>query len=214
MVMRKRFQGELEKLHEMLLKIDITIKKNIDMMLIALKNSDHNVAKKVIENDDLVDNLELEIEELCIDIITRHQPVAGDLREVTAVLKMITDLERISDYSASVCEHLLNVQLNESTKYIKKIIKLGKNAKKMFSGMIEGYMEQNDDIIVSVNRQDTISDDLFRDLKKLVERDIEIIGPENAIIFILMGRALERMADHITNVCDWIHFKMTGNFKI
>lgn len=212
--MRKRFQGELEKLHKMLLKMDMTIKNNIDMMLTALKDSNRQLAKEVIDSDDLVDKLELEIEEFCIDIIIRQQPVAGDLREVTSVLKMITDLERISDYSASVCEHFLDIQLDDSSKCMKKIIKLGKNAKQMFIGMIKGHMEQNDEKIKKVNDQDSISDEIFEDLKSNIIKDIDVIGVENSINFILMGRALERMADHITNICDWIHYKMTGKFKI
>ena len=212
--MRKRFQGELEKLHKMLLKMDMTIKNNIDMMLIALKNNDRQLAKEVIESDDLVDKLEIEIEEFCIDIIIRQQPVAGDLREITSVLKMITDLERISDYSASVCEHFLDIKLDDNGKCMKKIIKLGKNAKQMFIGMIKGHMEQNDEKLKKVNEQDSVSDEIFEDLKSNIIKDIDIIGVENSINFILMGRALERMADHITNICDWIHYKMTGKFKI
>lgn len=212
--MRKRFQGELEKLHKMLLKMDMTIKSNIDMMLTALKNNDRQLAKEVIESDDLVDKLEIEIEEFCIDIIIRQQPVAGDLREITSVLKMITDLERISDYSASVCEHFLDIKLDDNVKCMKKIIKLGKNAKQMFIGMIKGHMEQNDEKLKKVNEQDSVSDEIFEDLKNNIIRDIDIIGVENSINFILMGRALERMADHITNICDWIHYKMTGKFKI
>ncbi len=212
--MRKRFQGELDKLHKMLLNMDMTIKNNIDMMLTALKNSDRKLAKEVIDSDDLVDNWELEIEEFCIDIIIRQQPVAGDLREITSILKMITDLERISDYCASVCEHFLDIKLDDNSKCMKKIIKLGKNAKQMFIGMIEGHMEQNEEKIKKVNDQDSISDQIFEDLKRNIIKDIDIIGVENSINFILMGRALERMADHITNICEWIHYKMTGKFRI
>lgn len=212
--MRKRFQGELEKLHKMLLKMDMTIKNNIDIMLTALKNNDRGLAQEVIESDDLVDKLEIEIEELCIDIIIRQQPVAGDLREITSVLKMITDLERISDYSASVCEHFLDIKIDDYSKCTKKIIKLGKNAKQMFIGMIEGHMEQDYEKIKKVNEQDSVSDEIFEDLKKNIVKDIDVIGVENSINFILMGRALERMADHITNICDWIHYKITGKFKI
>ena len=94
--MRKRFQGELDKLHKMLLNMDMTIKNNIDMMLTALKNNNRKLVKEVIDSDDLVDNWELEIEEFCIDIIIRQQPVAGDLREITSILKMITHLQRKS----------------------------------------------------------------------------------------------------------------------
>ncbi len=212
--MRKRFQGELDKLHKMLLNMDMTIKNNIDMMLTALKNNNRKLAKEVIDSDDLVDNWELEIEEFCIDIIIRQQPVAGDLREITSILKMITDLERISDYCASVCEHFLDIKLDDNSKCMKKIIKLGKNAKQMFIGMIEGHMQQNEEKIKKINEQDSISDQIFEDLKRNIIKDIDIIGVENSINFILMGRAFERMADHITNICDWIHYKMTGKLRI
>ena len=75
-------------------------------------------------------------------------------------------------------------------------------------------MEQNEEKIKKVNDQDSISDQIFEDLKRNIIKDIDIIGVENSINFILMGRALERMADHITNICEWIHYKMTGKFRI
>ena len=211
--MRKYFRVEMKKLKDLILKMDMTIKQNIDNMIYAIKNKDVHMAKEVIKNDDVVDKLEMEIEEFCIDILIRQQPVASDLREVTAVLKMITDLERISDYCGSVCEHFLKIS-NNNEECINFVISLCKNAKNMFVGMVEGYLEQDSTKLVSVNNKDSISDAIFNELEKFVTNNITTIGFKDAINIILMGRALERMADHITNVCEYINFKINGSFKI
>lgn len=211
---RKQFQKELKKLNNMLLKMNQAVKCNIDDMIKAIKTNNHELANKVVANDDIVDDLETEIETFCIDILISQQPVATDLRQVTAALKMTTDIERISDYCVSVCEHFLKIKITSNSECVLKIIDLGKNAKQMLNCLIEGYMEQNDDKIINVIEKDSISDKIYYELEDFIAKNFDQIGTQNAINFVLIGRSLERMADHITNVCDWIHFKITGKFKI
>ncbi len=211
---RKQFQKELKKLNSMLLRMNQAVKCNIDNMIKAIKTNDHELANKVVANDDVVDDLETEIETFCIDILISQQPVATDLRQVTAALKMTTDIERISDYCVSVCERFLKTKITSNSECVLKIIDLGRNAKQMLNCLIEGYMEQNDDKIIKVIEKDSISDKIYCELENFIAKNFEQIGTQNAINFVLIGRSLERMADHITNVCDWIHFKITGKFKI
>ncbi len=213
-MMRKHFIVEMKKLHNLLLKMDMAIKNNIDLMICSIKNKDSEMAKKVIESDDIVDKLEIKIEEFCIDLLIRQQPVAGDLREITATLKMITDLERISDYCATVCEYFLKIKDLNNKDCTEKIIALCKNAKTMFVGMVESYLEQDSLKIVDVTNKDSISDRIFKELENFVIDNIDTIKIKTAIYIVLIGRALERMADHITNVCEYVNFKITGSFKI
>ena len=212
--MRKKFRVEMEKLHTMLLEMDMAIKTNIDLMIKSISQNDCSLAEKVIKNDDVVDELEIKIENFCIDILIRQQPVAGDLREVTAVLKMITDLERISDYCASVCEHFIEIEEINSDECTNTIVALCKNAKDMFVGMVESYLEQDSEKIVIVTQKDTISDKLYSKLKAFILKNDSSLNLAHIINIILMGKSLERMADHITNVCEYINFKITGSFKI
>ena len=211
--LRKLFQKELKKLHKMLLKMNTTVKTNIDTMILAIKTNNHILANKVVDNDDYVDDLEVEIESFCINILISQQPVASDLREVTAALKMTTDIERISDYCSSVCEHFLKIKPNPDSTCLSQIIELGKNAKLMFSDMIEAYLTQNDEKIRQIIKKDSVSDEIYSNLEEYVAQNFEQIKVKNAINYILIGRALERMADHITNVCDWILFKSTGELQ-
>ncbi len=213
-MMRKKFRVEMEKLHTMLLEMDMAIKTNIDLMIKSISQNDCSLAEKVIKNDDVVDELEIKIENFCIDILIRQQPVAGDLREVTAVLKMITDLERISDYCASVCEHFIEIEKIKSDECTNTIVALCKNAKDMFVGMVESYLEQDSEKIVIVTQKDTISDKLYSKLKAFILKNDSSLNLAHIINIILMGKSLERMADHITNVCEYINFKITGSFKI
>ena len=207
-MMRKQLHIEMKKLHNLLLKMDMAIKNNIDSMIKSIQNKDFVLAKAVVDNDDVVDNLEIEIEEFCLQIIIRQQPVASDLREVTAILKMITDLERISDYCASVCEHFILIKDIKNDKALDFIVALCKNAKNMFIGMVESYLEQDSSKIVDVNNKDSISD------KNYLINNLNIIELPMIINLVLMGKSLERMADHITNVCEYINFKITGNLKL
>ena len=210
--LRKKFQTELKILHKMLLKMNTAVKTNIDTMILAIKTNNQNLAHQVIEGDDFIDDLEVEIETFCIDILISQQPVATDLREVTAALKMTTDIERISDYCSSVCEHFLKIKDNHNSKCIEKIINLSKNAKLMFNNMIESFLKQNIQMLNEIIAKDSISDEIYNKLENFIAQNFAIIGEQNAINFVLIGRALERMADHITNVCDWIKFKITGKF--
>lgn len=212
--LRKQFQKELNKLHKMLLKMNTAVKTNIDGMILALKNNDCSLAKKVVDDDDYVDKMEVEIEAFCINILISQQPVASDFREVTAALKMTTDIERISDYCSSVCEHFLKIKPNpNSTKCILKIIDLGQNAKLMFNNMMEAFLSQDDNKLKQIIEKDSISDEIYSSLEDCIAKHFEQIEIKNTINFILIGRALERMADHITNVCDWILFKSTGKIN-
>ena len=213
-MMRKQLRVEMKKLHSMLLKMDMLIKNNIDLMIKAIKNKDFLLAENVIKADDLVDKLEIEIEEFCIDILVTQQPVASDLREVTAILKMITDLERISDYCATVCEYFIKIKGLKNEECFNFIITLCKNAKKMFIRMVESYLEQDTSKIVNVYTKDSISDKVYNNLEEFAIKNVKILTLKRSINVILMGRALERMADHITNVCEYINFKITGSFKI
>lgn len=211
--LRKKFQKELKKLHKMLLKMNNLVKKNIDNMILAIKTNNQSLARKVIDDDDFVDELEIQIEAFCLNILISQQPLATDLREVTAALKMTTDIERISDYCSSVCEHFLKIELNVQSGCVIKIIELSKNAKLMFNDMIEAFLNQNDEKIRQIITKDSISDEIYSNLENYISKHFEQIKIKNAINYILIGRALERMADHITNVCDWILFKSTGKFK-
>ena len=211
--LRKQFQKELKKLHKLLLKMNTAVKANIDTMIVALKTNNHLLAHKVIENDDFVDDLEIKIEAFCIDILISQQPVASDLREVTAALKMTTDIERISDYCSSVCEHFVNINPDSNSTCILQIIDLCKNAKLMFNDMIEAFLDQDDKKLVQIIEKDSISDEIYSNLENYITQNFELISVKNAINFILIGKSLERMADHITNVCDWILFKNTGKLQ-
>lgn len=212
--LRKQFQKELKNLHKMLLEINTAVKTNIDTMILAIKTNNHELANQVIKGDDFIDELEVKIESFCVDILISQQPVATDLREVTAALKMTTDIERISDYCSSVCEHFIKIQNIPNFQCIDKIINLSKNAKLMFNDMIESFLNQNNQTLINIIAKDSISDSIYNDLEEFITTHLKEIGIKNSINFILIGRALERMADHITNVCHWILFKITGKFKI
>ena len=115
--MRNEFQNRLCELHKEIMKMNTTIEKTMDMLIEGMEKRDRAILDEVIERDNIVDNLEADIEKMCISLILREQPVAFDLRNVTSILKIITDLERIAYPCTDIAKYLIEI-IDSSAKYI------------------------------------------------------------------------------------------------
>ena len=212
---RTNFDIALKELHNNLIKMGIMVEESIENAIIALKTQDIKLAKKVFEEDDLIDDQEQLIERMCLNLIARQQPIAKDLRDITAVLKIITDLERIGDHSADICELAIKMA---NLKYIKPLIdipKMGIMAKKMVNNAITSYIKMDIDLAFEVCASDDYVDDLYDSIKLEL---VELIksGSNNIdqiIDFLLITKYLERMADHATNISEWVTYIITGNHQ-
>lgn len=213
MPIRIELQKELDRLHQDLVKMGTIIEKSIDDTIEALKTHDVKLAQEIIDRDDEVDALEEKIEEECIQLIARQQPIARDLREITSVLKIITDLERIADHCSDISEYTLKLA---SEAYIKPLIhipQMAEEAKKMVRSTIDCYIHRDVETARQVCKQDDVVDEFFymivEELRDIMKADPESIRQCTNLIFIV--KYLERMADHATNICDWIIYNVTGS---
>lgn len=212
MTTRSFFDRELEELHLNMVSMGSLVEESIENTIIALKKQDVELAKKIFMNDDVIDELEKKIERRCLNLIARQQPLAKDLRTISAALKIITDMERIADHSADIAEITIRMA-NE--KYIKPLIdipKMAELAKNMVNKSIDAYIKQDIELAKFVCKSDDDVDDLFMkitlELINIIKNDPESV--EQAIDFILIAKYLERMADHATNIGEWVVFNVTG----
>ncbi len=209
---RSFFDRELEELHMDMVSMGSLVEESIENTIIALKKQDVELARKIFMNDDVIDELEKKIERRCLNLIARQQPLAKDLRTISAALKIITDMERIADHSADIAEITLRMA-NE--KYIKPLIdipRMAELAKNMVNKSIDAYIKQDIELAKFVCKSDDDVDDLFMkitlELINIIKNDPESV--EQAIDFILIAKYLERMADHATNIGEWVVYNVTG----
>ncbi len=209
---RHFFDKELEELHLELIKMGSLVEESIENTIQALKKQDTALARKIFKNDDIIDDLEKKIEKICLTLIARQQPLAKDLRSISTALKIITDMERIADHSADIAE--ITIRMADE-KYIKPLIdipKMAELAKLMVNKSIDAFVKQDIELAKSVCRSDDEVDDLFMkiilELVSFMKNDPQSV--EQGINFMFIAKYLERMADHATNISEWVVFNVTG----
>lgn len=215
MPIRHEFEKELTKMHNHLLKMGAMIEQSIDNTIKAMKTQDVELAREVIQRDDEIDHMEASMEAECIMIIARQQPLAGDLRLITSVLKMITDLERIADHCADISEYVIKLANEPYKKPLIHIPMMAEQVKKMVKETIDSYVKKDSEKANKVIKDDDIVDkyfdDIVKEIQELMKTDSSFIMQRTHFIFIV--KYLERMADHATNICEWIEYNITGRLK-
>lgn len=178
----------------------------------ALLEKDIVLAKKIIEMDLKVDNLMDEIEEKAIELIALQQPLAGDLRVIFSISKIITDLERIADFGVNVSKEVIKIGQEDSIIDISKIVQIYSTILEMIQYTKQAFIKEDVVLAQKVAKEDELVDNLYKDLYNLIL--IKINKDSSNIVqgtkFLFIGRYLERMADHTTNICERIVFIVKG----
>lgn len=209
--MRKTFDGELRELNLMLLDMGTKVEKVIKVSLEALLETDKEKAAKVKKLDNEVDRLEADIEQRCLELFLLQNPVAGDLRFVGSVLKIITELERVGDYGVNIS----NIVLEMEGAHIKPLVDIPRMAEicqDMLGKSLDSFINRDEELARATAKMDdqvdSIYDEICVELLEKIEGDNTII--KKAIDLLFIGRYLERMGDHITNVCERVVYMCTG----
>lgn len=208
--MRDKYQEDLEKLNANILKMGKMIEIAIESTIIALMGRDTQAAVTVSENDEAIDNMEREIEGLCMKLLLQQQPVATDLRVITAALKMVTDMERIGDHASDIAELVLQIP---DCKYHKMdtITEISTQIINMIHKSIESFINRNYDMAQVVIAQDDIVDNLYHEIKTdLIQKIKKTDDGEQILDYLLIARYFERIGDHATNIAKWVVFAITG----
>ncbi len=210
-MMRSRFDEQLAELNKDLLEMGALCEEVISMSAKALLTRDNDLAKDVIAMDQDIDRMEREIESLCLRILLRQQPVAKDLRQISAALKMITDMERIGDQAADIAE-MISFLAAHSTSDHRYIEEMAKATTRMVTDSVDAFVRRDLDDVERVIAEDDIVDDLFIKVRKTL---IELIAnhPEEgeyAVDLLMIAKYFERIGDHAENLAEWVEFSITG----
>lgn len=213
--MRSNFDFQLEYLNSNLVEMGALVEKAIENAIDALVHQNVKQARENVLFDRSVNEKEREIEQQCLKLLLLQQPVAGDLRLISAALKMITDLERIGDQAQDISE--LVILLSECT-YIKRLDHLKQMAEKtaeMVTKSIDAFVAKDMLLAQKVIDSDDIVDDLFNRVKEeliaLIHQNVD--NGEQAVDLIMIAKYFERIGDHAVNVAEWVIFSITGKHK-
>lgn len=211
-MVRENFRTDINELKEdvlfMMDKVEILIEKSVD----ALVNKDLELARSIVKLDDEIDNCMYEIEEKAIELIALQQPMAKDLRIIFSVSKIITDLERIGDFCVNISKEAIKIGKEEHIKKLVDIPKIKEIIINMMKNLKISFKLEDAEIALEVGREDELVDDLYkdvyRDILSLIHESTAYTNQGTKLLFV--GRYLERIADHITNICERIIYISKG----
>lgn len=213
--MRNKLDEQVSTLNRGLLEMGSLIESAIQSANDALVNRNIQQAQKAIEIERRVDEKEREVENICLKILLQQQPVARDLRLVSAALKMITDMERISDQAADIAEIVI---LMDGKPYIKKLEHLPQMAQaaiRMVSGSIDAFVTSDVQQACEVIKMDDVVDNLFdiikNELIELIHKNPSV--GEQAVDLLMIAKYFERIGDHAQNIAEWAVYSITGVHK-
>ncbi len=209
----RRFDAELEDLRNQVLSMGGLVEEQVNNGIRALVESDSSIARQVVEKDQEINRQEMDIDERSVQILARRQPAATDLRLIVAIIKTITDLERIGDLAAKLGHyHLELVDHGESSGRYARLEHLGDLVSKLLNRSLDCFARMDDEealkIIAMDNRIDEEFDSLTRQLITHMMEDPRTIS--NALRVSWCARALERVGDHATNICEYVVFLVQG----
>ena len=213
--MRIHFDEQLDLLNKEIINMGSLVEQAIGRAVEALIKQDVKLAKEAISFDDEVDHQEKKIEDLCLRLLLQQQPVARDLRTISAALKMITDMERIGDHATDISDLAIALSAHPHIEQMTHIEPMAKETMVMLIQGLEAYVEKDYDKAKKVIEKDDIIDNLFVEVKQEL---IEVIREnsecaEQAADLLMVAKYFERIGDHATNIAEWAIFSLTGRHE-
>ena len=205
---------KVKSINKELITMANLVEKQIYESMVSLKNYDVEKADKVIKDDDKVDEMQKTIEEECIKFIATEQPLATDLRRVFTASKIVTDLERMADHAVDICK--ITKRLGENVKSFKgssdELWEMDKKVRAMIKASIDSYINEDEEMAYRICERDDEIDafykSLFAGLIDEIKVDENSIHKGTQLLFVI--KYLERIGDHVTNICEWTIFSKTG----
>ena len=212
--MRSRFDEQLALLNRELIEMGALCEEVIALSAQALTEGNAELAARVASLDEEIDRKEREIESLCLKLLLQQQPVAKDLRQISAALKMITDMERIGDQAADIAE-IITFLKGRSCENCEAIGEMGRATIRMVTESVDAFVKRDTALAEGVIRYDDVVDDYFLKVKSAL---IMLIAQnpddgEYALDLLMIAKYFERIGDHATNIAEWVLFSVTGVHK-
>lgn len=212
--MRKKFDQELEAVKENLAKMGLLCQQGIEMAIEYIEKPDQKLEISIAETEQEIDDMERQIENQCLKLFMREQPVAGDLRAVSAAMRMISDLERIGDHAEDIAE--VAKYLNEDGSpagSMNELREMSRAASAMVRNAVEAYAKKDLDLADQVAASDDVVDSYFEKIKRDIATQISenVESAQHGLDSLMVAKYLERIGDHSVNLAEWVRFMITGN---
>jgi len=209
--MRNYFDKQLSLLHKKLIDMGIMCESAINMVSDALESNNHSGNSRIEQLEVEIDRMEREIESFCLKLLLQQQPVARDLRQISAALKLITDMERIGDQAADISEIISHPTFTYKNEHV-GLRAMADATGKMVTKSIDAYVKQDLSMAEEVIAYDDIVDELFHNIRKdlilLLSEDIS--KGEHIMDLLMIAKYFERIGDHAENIAEWVKFSVTG----
>lgn len=212
--MRKKFDQELEAVKENLAKMGLLCEQGIEMAIEYIEKPDQKLETSIAETEQEIDDMERQIESQCLKLFMREQPVASDLRAVSAAMRMISDLERIGDHAEDIAE--VAKYLNEDGSpagSMNELREMSRAASAMVRNAVEAYAKKDLDLANQVADSDDVVDSYFEKIKRDIATQISenVESAQHGLDSLMVAKYLERIGDHSVNLAEWVRFMITGN---
>ncbi len=213
MAPRVSFEHELEELKKSVTAMGELIEQVYSKLFLVLENKDAEAMESIIENDRIINDMQHSIEARCLTLLTRQQPVARDLRVVSAALKVVTDVERIGDHVSDMAELFLRMNLPNLEEFSESLPQMVLAAKEIVWEAVEAFVEGDVEEAQKVIAYDDVIDDYFNQVKEDLITDLKEgkENPDDCIDVLMIAKYLERIGDHAVNIGEWAIFQKTGD---
>lgn len=208
----KQFEEDLAELKNRLLYMGSLVEEMIRQVVMALMDRNSEIANKVIDDDKLIDDLEKEIDEMCLRTIALRQPTAGDLRFITSTMKLVTDLERIADIAVNIAERVLELNLEPQLKPYIDLPNMAAMVEQMVKESLDAVVKEDVASAIAIRKQDKDIDQIYQQIFRelltfMMENPLTIT---RAMRLIFVAKSFERIADHATNIAEQVLFLVRG----
>lgn len=209
---RELFEQELSELMEQIEKMSAMIKEDYRNLNEAIQIKNAEIIKIIIENNKNYYKMKKQIEDQCLKVITKQQPIASDLRMVSSVLKIVSDMERVGDHAADIGELILRNEIQELNLFSVHLKEMIRASMELFSNAIDSFVEENGEAAKRTIEEDDIVDELFNKVKRDIINGLKKeSGKEDEYIDMLMiAKYLEKIGDHGVNIAKWQLFRTGG----
>lgn len=213
-MVRSRFMAQMEQLNTELIVMGTLCENALEKVANALDNPTDEVSRDIIILSKKTEEKERELENICINLLLKQQPVASDLRQISSALKIVTDMRRIGEVAGNIAEILSQdtIRMDYDTSILKQMVAV---TKKMVSNTLDAFVKNDIRTAQQVERDDDQVDELFAQAKREL---IQIIrnsqdSGEQAIDYLMIAKYFEKVGDHAVNISQWVLFMITGTLE-
>ena len=213
--MRNKFDEQLSQLNTKLTDMCSSIEQAISGAVTSITKNNKELAKEVIDLNVDIHDRERDIETLCLKLLLQQQPVARDLRTISAALKMITDMRRIGTQAADICEIYLESEYNLAENMPGIIREMTIETIGMVNKSIDAFIKKDLNLAIEVGKTDAKVDELFMEVKNMLIESIKTNsdGSDQSIDILMIAKYLEKIGDHANNIAEWVAFSITGEHR-